>query len=1036
MMSALSSALGGQASLDPYGAEGAGELVPVWVAQRGRLDDREPSWRCPVCRRGADEHELADPPAEQLESAWMCSGVKAKKSMTTSNSLPGRASRIDCGSRASATSVCAPEGDGAQAGRAAVEQGHVEALRDGLLGARGADHPRAADEEHSEGGHKDTPITSAPGATSLPRTTRRRRAATCVLRGDLAGWAGKALPVFSFGEMLTDVRHDLPSGTVTFLFTDIAGSTRLLHDLGAEAFAAALAEHRRVLRRAFDAHGGVEVDTQGDAFFVAFPTARGALDAAREALAELAGGLIQVRMGIHTGTPHMGDEGYVGVDVHRAARIAAAGHGGQVLVSAASVALLGTDGLRDLGLHRLKDLTAPERMHQLGAGDFPPLKSLHRTNLPVASTPFVGRQRELAEVLALFGEQYGRVLTLTGPGGSGKTRLGLQAAAAAAERFPDGIFWVSMAALRDPELVLDTMANALGARDGLVDHIGDGSVLIVLDNLEHLVHAAEQFPDLLARCPHLQLLVTSRELLRIPGEQAYLVAPLELGDAVQLFLARARAVVPGFVTSEGVADLCMRLENLPLALELAAARLRVMSPHQLVGRLSKRLDLLKAGPGVDARQQTLRATIDWSHDLLTEDEQRLFARLAVFAGGFSLEAAEAVCDADLDTLQSLFDKSLLGQRAGERFSMLETIREFSAERLEAFGEWARLRDNHAEYFLQLVEVAEPGLRAYDKRHFDQVEVEHGNVRAALDWLESSGQTVPALRMAAMVADFWGARGHYREGRRRLDRLLSIDIQPTAARAKALNAGCDTALSSGDLSLAKRRAQEALELHQAFGDMLGAAYSEFMLADIAAEEGDWAKGRRLFADSARLLDELGDEHQAMLAVRLLAWMHIELGDHGRARGLLEDNLTRARAARDEHIQGHTLEALASIATRENRLSDAISLIKGAYDLNREDPFRVAVCVARFAEVLARGGGVASAARLLACSEALLEDAGDRPPWVPTMMADTRATIAASLDEVALAEAEELGRRLTPDEAVRFALDHVPRGAAISADKPDG
>src|SRR5213593_4463932 len=458
------------------------------------------------------------------------------------------------------------------------------------------------------------------------------------------------------------MRRRLPSATVTFLFTDVEGSTRLLHELGAEQYAQALAEHRRVLREAFAAHGGVEVDTQGDAIFVAFPTAPGALAAAADALTGLDAGPIRVRMGVHTGTPHVSEEGYVGVDVHRAARIAAAGHGGQVLISASTAALLGTEGLLDLGEHRLKDLSAPERIYQLGDEDFPPLKSLYRTNLPIPATPFLGREHELAEVSGLLEDA--RLLTLTGPGGTGKTRLGLQAAAEAAERYPDGIFWVPLAPLRDSELVLVTAAQALGAKDGLAEHLAD-KLLLLFDNFEHVMEAARGLSELLASCPNVHLLVTSRELLRVPGEQAYPVPPLEPEDGTELFLVRARAARPSFVASHAVPELCARLENLPLALELAAARVRVLSPEQLVERLSQRLDLLKAGRGVDPRQQTLRATIEWSHELLDEDEQRLFARLAVFVGGCTLETAEAVCDADLDTVQSLVDKSLVRVREGD-----------------------------------------------------------------------------------------------------------------------------------------------------------------------------------------------------------------------------------------------------------------------------------------------------------------------------------------------------------------------------------
>ena len=475
----------------------------------------------------------------------------------------------------------------------------------------------------------------------------------------------------------------LPSGTVTFLFTDVEGSTRLLHDLGAEAYAEALAEHRRIVRDAFTAHGGFEVDTQGDAFFVAFPTAPGALAAAAEATRSLAEGPIKVRMGLHTGTPVLTDEGYVGADVHRAARIAAAGHGGQILVSAATAQLLATDNLRDLGLHRLKDLTAPERIYQLGSDDYPPLKTLHQTNLPNPATPFLGRGAELADIAALLVRDDVRIVTLTGPGGTGKTRLALQAAASAADAFPGGVWWVPLAPLRDPALVIESAAQALGASGDLAEHIGERTLLLLLDNFEHLTAAAGDLSPLLHKCPNVVLLVTSRESLHLAGEHEYAVDPLEPSQSVELFLTRALAVKRDFAAGDEVAEICARLDHLPLAIELAAARVKILSLRALLERLEQRLPVLAGGArDLPERQRTLRATIEWSHELLTDDERRMFARLAVFRGGCTLESAEAVAGADLDTLQSLVDKSLVRLR-GARFWMLETIREFALEHWEA-----------------------------------------------------------------------------------------------------------------------------------------------------------------------------------------------------------------------------------------------------------------------------------------------------------------------------------------------------------------
>jgi Adenylate and Guanylate cyclase catalytic domain/NB-ARC domain len=430
------------------------------------------------------------------------------------------------------------------------------------------------------------------------------------------------------------MRQDLPAGTVTFLFTDIEGSTALLEELGSERYGELLSQHHRVCRAAWAAHGGVEVDTTGDAFFVAFPTASGVLAAAADAQRALAELGLQVRMGVHTGEVSLNETGYVGLEVHRAARIAAAAHGGQVVVSGPAAAEAGRDELVDLGEHRFKDVEEPMEILQLGEGSFPPLKTISNTNLPRPASSFVGRDRELAEVLARV-EQGARLVTLTGPGGSGKTRLALEAAATLVPQYKAGVFWVGLAALRDPALVTETIAQTLGAKDDLAGHIGERELLLLLDNLEQVIESAPELSALLRTCPNLILLVTSRELLRVDGEVEYAVPPLAQPEAVSLFCERAQ-VDP----TDEIAELCARLDNLPLAVELAAARTKVLSPAQILERLSQRLDLLKGGRDADPRQQTLRATIEWSHDLLTDDEQRLFRALSVFSGGCTLDAAE------------------------------------------------------------------------------------------------------------------------------------------------------------------------------------------------------------------------------------------------------------------------------------------------------------------------------------------------------------------------------------------------------------
>lgn len=640
---------------------------------------------------------------------------------------------------------------------------------------------------------------------------------------------------------MTAIRRDLPTGTVTFLFADVEGSTKLLRELGGEAYAAALSEHRRILREAFVAQGGVEVDTQGDAFFVAFPTAPGAISAAAAALAGLAAGPVHVRIGIHTGTPTLTEEGYVGLDVHRAARIAACGHGGQVLVSAATATLLDGDGLRDLGAHRLKDLAAPERIYQLGPAEFPPLRSLQQTNLPIQATPFLGRHKELAQVLALLADESIRLLTLTGPGGIGKTRLALQAAAEVGVRHPNGAWWIPLDSVRDPRLVLPATGQALGIGGNvLAAHIADRSMLILYDNFEQVIDAAAEVADLLTSCPNLHLFVTSREPLHVAAEQVFPVPPLGHDDGVQLFLARARAIKPDFRTHDAIPEICRRLDELPLALELAAARVTALSATQILERLEQRLPLLTGGTrDMPERQQTLRAAIAWSYELLEPEERRLLARLAVFRGGCTLEAAERVADADVDTLQPLVDQSLL-RHDDDRFSMLETIRDYAVERLEASGEAAVLRGRHAEYFLALAEDLEPKRPASGAtgEWLDRLEREHDNIRAALDWLETSGESERALRLAGVVSWSWARLGTV-AGLCRVAAVMSLDEDPgtavqliSAAEVMRKNMGYEgswlTAMNEETLATVRSRLDDA-------------AFSEA-----------WARGQGLTAEEALAL----------------------------------------------------------------------------------------------------------------------------------------------------------------------------------------
>jgi predicted ATPase/class 3 adenylate cyclase len=561
---------------------------------------------------------------------------------------------------------------------------------------------------------------------------------------------------------------ELPTGTVTFLFTDIEGSTKLLHELGDE-YATVLAEHRRILRDAFAAHDGVEVDTQGDAFFVAFARARDAVAAAAAAQRALASGPIQVRMGIHTGEPLRTDEGYVGMDIHRGARIAASGHGGQVLISQTARELVQDDlpeefALRDLGEHRLKDLSRPQRIFQLVADDlaldFPPLASLENraTNLPPQPTPLIGRERELAEVVELVRRPEVRLLTLTGPGGAGKTRLLLQAAADLLDDFGDGVFFVGLSGIAEPSLVVSTIAQALGVKEAgglspeesLEQFLHDRELLLVLDNLEHLLDAAPQISELVLKAPSVKAILSSRAPLRVSGEREYPVPELADNDAVALFSERALAIKPDFsLNGEGpaVAEICRRLDGLPLAIELAAARAKVLSPTALLERLDQRLPVLTGGGrDVPDRQRTLRDTIAWSYELLDETEQRLFSRLAVFVGGFTLEAAEQVCDADLDTITSLVEKSLVRQ-GEDRFRMLETIREFASERHEESPDFDDVKRMHTVFFLALAEQESSEAKRPNPASLERLEAEHDNFRATLRFARELDDQRLELRLA-------------------------------------------------------------------------------------------------------------------------------------------------------------------------------------------------------------------------------------------------------------------------------------------------
>jgi len=684
---------------------------------------------------------------------------------------------------------------------------------------------------------------------------------------------------------------ELPRGTVTFLFTDVESSTRLLRE-HRDAYPHLLAEHRAALRDAIGRHGGVEVDTQGDAFFVAFARASDAVAAAEDAQRALKDGPVRVRMGLHTGEPVATSEGYVGMEVHRAARIAAAGHGGQVLMSQSTRDLAGRDDVRDLGEHRLKDLPASERIYQLGNRQFPPLRTLYATNLPVPVTPFMGRKRELAEAKALLSRDDVRLLTLTGAGGSGKTRLALEVAAALAEDYEHGVRWAPLSAVSGPEDVMPAVGRALG--DGsAAEAAGSRRLLLVLDNFEHVIAAAPEVAALLVACPRVDLLVTSRERLSLQGEHLYPVPVLARNESRELFLARAHAVAPTFEPGQHLDELCGRLDDLPLAIELAAARAQLLTVTQLLERLGTRLDLLRAGRDAEARHQTLRTTIAWSYELLSPEERHLLAALSVFKGGWTLEASEQVAGATLELLQSLVDKSLVRRLESGRFTMLDTISEFAAEQLEA-----RERDRIVQRLLkhQLKLFAEVNLseEATGPPHMELAHAERPNLDVALAWAQESGHGQNGLRLLLLTEMYWITNDPV-AGLERLDALLAnagetveLDLKARALRFRA--ASFDL---TGRDELSEPEYRRSLDIFRAAGEEDQIAPITSRIANSVLRQGDVDRAIVLATESlgrARERNETRDEGFASSSWR---W---QLSSKGTPRGE-RSSRTRAPLSRD-------------------------------------------------------------------------------------------------------------------------------------------
>ena len=868
---------------------------------------------------------------------------------------------------------------------------------------------------------------------------------------------------------------ELPTGTVTFLFTDIEGSTRLLQDLG-DRYGPARDEHAAILRQAIRDGHGVEVSTEGDSFFAAFASPVAAVRAAVAAQRGLAahpwpaGSPVRVRMGLHTGEGTRGGDNYVGIDVNRAARVADAAHGGQVIVSDPTRALVEDQlpegvALRDLGTHRLKDLNLPMRLHDLVvaglAADFPVPRTMDARpgNLPAQLTSFVGREEETAEAVRLLGRA--RLLTLTGAGGSGKTRLALRVAGRLEPGCRDGAFFADLSSVTDPALVPSVLARAVGVPEAagrpvleaLCDHLRDRELLLVVDNFEQVAEAGAVLERLLGAAPRLRMLVTSRVALALRGEQELVVPPLELPDpqrlpdldalgrseAVRLFIERAQAVRPGFrLTSQNapaVAEICARLDGLPLAIELAATRIKVLTPAQILPRLERRLALLTAGARtLPDRQRTLRGAVAWSHDLLPDPERRLFARLSVFASGWTLESAEAVCGGDgldpdgvLDGLASLVDQSLVlttePAAAGQpRFSMLETIREFAQERLAASGDLEPVRRRHAEHYLDLAVAAEPHLTGPDQGEWlDRCDLEQANLRAALRWAADAGQAGRAQEAAAALWRFWQQRGHLAEGRLRLEELLALPSgrEPTPARAKALAGAGGIAWWQEDIAAARGFYAEALAIERRLGDPARIADALYNQAFAVAAGGDFEGGFRLCEESLELFRRAGDEAGVARADWMLAMRDLVAGRWDRPVAKAEEAVASWRRLGDRFRVEDGLVWLAVVYARAGRPADARSAIAEARQLAAEadSPMGMLSVLIALSYVARWEERYRDAVRLAGAADALREQVGGRAPldFLAGVLGDPEAEARARLPEETAREAWKEGRRGGVDAA---------------------
>jgi predicted ATPase/class 3 adenylate cyclase len=873
-----------------------------------------------------------------------------------------------------------------------------------------------------------------------------------------------------------------PSGTVTLAFTDIEGSTRLLQTLG-DRYPEVLADHHRLVRDAFTRHGAVERGNAGDGLYFVFSSARGAVQAAIDAQLAIgshpwpAGAAVKDRMGLHTGEPWSATEGYVGIDVHRAARICAAGHGGQILVSQTTRELVSDElrpplGLIDLGVHRLRSLDTPQRLAQVvgpGLDDrFPPLRTTDtpRNNLQLEVTSFIGREREIEQAMRILDES--GLLTLTGPGGVGKTRVGLRLARSLLDRFEDGAWIVECGALTDRDFVLPTVAGTLGMTEpagrsllaAIVDYVKGKRILLVLDDCDPvLAECAELSEAVLRACSTVRIIVTSREALGVSGEvilpitslatpdSGAVVRPSDLEgvDAVRLFVERARAVQPAFEVTDAnaraVAQLCRRLDGIPLAIELAAARVRTLPVEQIAARLDDRFRLLTGGSrAAVARHQTLRATIDWSYELLTEPERAVLRRLSVFAGGATLEAAEAVCAGDavdaldvLDCLGRLVEKSLVlsdSKTSEARFRLLETVREYARARLVEAGEAEATLRRHRDWYVALVDETSAALfhgpEPVDRlRRLDR---EHEDIRVVLEWcLDQPGEAGTGLRIAAGLWRYWEIRGYLTEGRGWLERMLSGSAgEVSAARANALTGAGNLALMQGDYRAAAGFHEASLDLNRTVGDAHGVAYAANNLANTVLQAGDTARARALYEESIALEMELGDERGAAFGSINLADVATRAGDIDEARALHKHILDLIRGLGDRWMEAFALDTFALATSRAGDRPGGRDLHLQALEILETigDRRGIARVLTHLAELALADGDTALARDLFRQSLANRQELGDMP-GLATAMEGLAGAIAIDDPEAAArldGAAESLREAIRATVPPQAAADH--------------